>query len=175
MTPEEYQRIKEAEKQHLRALKKLKEKLREVERQKSVARALEEIQKAPGEDILNTHEEMIDRLAFEAVEQEARLEVAMSEAGELDSEEIDLQAEQEKSDAELQKIRAQDLVRQIKIQMGMSESRRKQDPAENVTTSEPGSPRAADSTSTASGASENPTTPGTLPEKTIGRIPRKRS
>ena len=84
MTPEEYQRIKEAEKQHLQAIKKLKAKLRQVEqrsgtgKKNSLQKALDEIENAPGQDILDTHEEMIDRLAMDAIHQEARLELALS-------------------------------------------------------------------------------------------------
>ena len=40
MTPEEYKQFKEAEKEHLRALKKLKEQARQAQRLKSVNQAL---------------------------------------------------------------------------------------------------------------------------------------
>ena len=93
MTPEEYQRIKEAEKEHLRKLQLLKKKLREVERQKSVSKALENMTKAPGDDILQTHDEMIDRLAMDTVQQEARLEMALTEAEKESLEEEDRRKE----------------------------------------------------------------------------------
>ena len=93
MTPEEYQRIKEAEKQHLQAIKKLKAKLRQVEqrsgsgkKKNSLQKALDEIENAPGQDILDTHEEMIDRLAMDAIHQEARLELALSSEKDMEPE-----------------------------------------------------------------------------------------
>ena len=171
MTPEEYQRIKEAEKEHLRALKKLKEKLREVERQKSISQALNNIADAPGDDIVQTHEEMIDRLAMDTIKQEARLEIALSDseasAPEIEEEPIE---ELEASDAELQRLRAQELVRQIKVQMGMPGARRKPS-VEPALEREETSP----SEDAEVGDDVNPTGPGALPDKTIGRIRKKKS
>ena len=190
MTPEEYQRIKEAEKEHLRALKKLKAQLRDVERKKSVAQALENMTKAPGDDVLRTHEEMIDRLAMDTIQQEARLEVALSDAGELDSEPDTKEpasgepapsaTNSPSADAELQKVRAQDLVRQIKIQMGLPTDRRKQETQENVTQTDSANTGAPQGKEPDTGTSTTPvqpnqTTSESLPEKTIGRIPRKKS
>ena len=43
MTPEEFQRIKEAEKEHLRSLRKPKETVRELERQKRMTRAVRSV------------------------------------------------------------------------------------------------------------------------------------
>lgn len=198
MTPEEFQRIKEAEKEHLRALKKLKAQLRDVERKKSVSQALENMIKAPGDDILSTHEEMIDRLAMDTIQQEARLEVALSDAGELDPGDAgnpverarDEQRDQDKldqdksdsgklaePDAELQKVKAQDLVRQIKIQMGLPTERRKQEPSENVThkdSTDAGAPEGKEPDSSQNPVRPNQTTLESLPEKTIGRIPKKK-
>ena len=50
-------------------------------RQKSVADAMNNIQNAPGDEILSTHEEMVDRLAMETVKQEARLETITTQQG----------------------------------------------------------------------------------------------
>ena len=179
MTPEEYQRIKEAEKEHLRTLKKLKKKLREVERQKSVSQALDNIVKAPGDEIARTHDEMIDRLAMDTIEQEVRLEMALSESeSSPDSTEVEKNTEADEpekiaaSDAELQRLRAQELVRQIKVQMGMPAARRK---TASDTTPEEKSDTPPSGETPVDGENEvNPTSPGTLPEKTIGRIPRKK-
>ena len=81
MTPEEYERIKEAEKEHLRKLKQLKQQVRDLERKKKVADALDDMVKAPGEDILGTHEEMMGKLQEETALREARLEIALEEQG----------------------------------------------------------------------------------------------
>ena len=76
MTPEEYKRIKEDEKEHLRALKKLKQTARLLERRKSVNQALGNMV-GGSKDALGTHEEMLDKLTLETAQQEARLEIAL--------------------------------------------------------------------------------------------------
>ncbi len=154
--------------------------------------------KAPGDDILSTHEEMIDRLAMDTIQQEARLEVALSDAGELDASDAGNPVERARDgeldssepdsgeqssgelaepDAELQKVRAQDLVRQIKIQMGLPTERRKQEPSENVThkdSTDTGAPEGKEPESSKNPVRSNQTTLESLPEKTIGRIPKKK-
>lgn len=178
MTPEEYDRIKEAEKKHLLALKKLKAKLKQVEsrnKEDKVSKAINDIANAPGEDILRTHEEMVDKLAMEAIHQEARLEIALSAEKEKNALEEEAAAA-EQDEAELQKIRAQELVRKMKIQMGLEQLDRKQDPAQNVREDNQSSGLPASNRERAEGnksggaASAEP-----LPDKTIGRIPKKPS
>ena len=188
MTPEEYQRIKEAEKQHLQAIKKLKAKLRQVEqrsgtgKKNSLQKALDEIENAPGQDILDTHEEMIDRLAMDAIHQEARLELALSSEKDM---EVDPASSTEpesttkapsknellQSDEELKELRAKELVRKMKIQMGLDNLKRKQEPAQNVTKKSNSANTAASNDANTSEGSEDASEE--LPEKTIGRIPRK--
>lgn len=181
MTPEEYKRIKEAEKEHLRALKKLKTQLRTAKQQNKVAEAMKNIENAPGDDITRTHEEMVDRLAMDTIREEARLEMALSESGNVDAEPPtegtdDTTAEEKivQSDAELQKLRAQQLVRQIKLQMGLADVKKKQNDASPVKHET----HAADGEVEDAGMSEGKSTEVTpekeLPEKTIGRIPRKK-
>lgn len=177
MTPEEYQRIKEAEKEHLKAIKKLKHKLRQVEKggaagkKSSLEQAMDEIENAPGDGILDTHEEMIDRLAMDAVHQEARLELALSsEQDQEPATPAEPEASPEaivQSDEELQQIRAKELVRKMKIQMGLDNLKRKQDPVRNVTT-ENDAPDSSESST-----ESTPEEKTQLPEKTIGRIPKK--
>lgn len=178
MTPEEYKRIKEAEKEHLRKLKELKTQLRKVKQQKSVADALKNIEDAPGDEIIRTHEEMIDRLAIETVQEEARLEIALSEVDESDAsslrETVEEQQQILQSDAELKKLRAQELVRQIKLQMGLAEVKKKQNSDSSVI-EEADATQEAKATGKEAGKTLDSTSPGELPEKTIGRIPRKKS
>ena len=176
MTPEEYQRIKEAEKEHLKAIKKLKQKLRQIEKggktgnKSSLERAMDEIENAPGDGILDTHEEMIDRLAMDAVHQEARLELALSSEEQREPPKAESDASPEviaQSDEELQAIRAKELVRKMKIQMGLDNLKRKQEPVQDVTTQN-------DAASPAESSTEStPDEKTQLPEKTIGRIPKK--
>ena len=171
MTPEEYERIKETEKKHLIAVKKLKEKLKQVERQNTVDKALNEMASAPGEDLLRTHEEMVDKLAMDAIHQEARLEIALA-AQKDRAEQAGAMAEStEESDEALQKIRAKELVRQMKIQMGLEHLKRKQEPVQNVTGStQPADAPVSGSESDAGKQPEGSSSKDSLPDKTIGRM-----
>ena len=195
MTPEEFNRIKEAEKEHLRALKKLKDQLRQVKQLNNVARAMKDIEDAPGDEITRTHDEMVDRLAMETIQGEVRLEMALSETEETETpvqgsstpesagddatapptetqEEHQLKVAQ--SDAELKKLRAQDLVRQIKLQMGLADVKKKQNRSSAVT-HEDSSQEESEDTGMGKEKPLDSTQRGELPEKTIGRIPRKKS
>ncbi|MFQ5570471.1 MAG: hypothetical protein ACE5G0_12390 [Rhodothermales bacterium] len=167
MTPEEYQRIKEAEKEHLRALKKLKQTAHLLQRRKSVNQALENMVSG-SEDAFDTHQEMLDKLTIETARQEARLEIALENAAlEDESKPADQQASlpvapirsPEELDEELLKERAKTLIRQMKIQMG--------NPASSVAETPPPSDRRTDPASP-----EKPDTPppADRPEKTIGRM-----
>lgn len=201
MTPEEYQRIKEAEKEHLKAIKKLKVRLRQAEsrgasgaKKSSLEQAMDEIENAPGNDILDTHEEMIDRLAMDAIHQEARLELALSSQKDIEPSETN-QVEPEstvedvegdtvedtveestaQSDEELQQLRAKELIRKMKIQMGLDNLKRKQSPTQNVTGKDKSGKLDSESINTSSPGTNTPAEklPEELPEKTIGRIPKK--
>ena len=183
MTPEEYQRIKEAEKEHLKAVKKLKAQLRQVEKKgkagtkkTSLEQAMDEIENAPGGEILDTHEEMIDRLAMDAIHQEARLELALSSQKDLEpAEPTETAAEPEanvQSDEELKQLRAKELVRKMKIQMGLDQLKRKQEPAQDVT-KEGGQGSSTVSTPESASTERTNEDKTKLPDKTIGRIPKK--
>ncbi len=156
MTPEEYQRIKEAEKEHLRALKKLKKAVRDFERSKSIANAVTRMG-SESESALDTHSEVVDKLALETAHFEARLEVALESAGE--RAEKALKAEElAKFDDELQKERARDLVDRIRSEVGATDAR---EPDDDSGTGSGVSP-------TRGPADERDE--GPLPEKTIGRM-----
>lgn len=79
MTPEEYERIKEAEKEHLRALRQLKRRARTATRARSASRAVSDMVSSL-ESLLDEHREMTDRLTRDAALQEARLEVGLESA-----------------------------------------------------------------------------------------------
>ncbi len=126
MTPEEYQRIKEAEKEHLRALKKLKEAVHLLKRRQRVNQALSDMV-GGSEATFDVHDEMVEKLALETAQQEARLEVALEGAtlDETSSADADTEAtparNQEALEAELLEARAKSLLRQIKQEMGTAE------------------------------------------------------
>ncbi len=159
MTPEEYERIKEAEKEHLRAMKKLKKAVRELERSKSIAQSVTRMSSS-SKTAIETHEEMVDKLALETAHYEARLEVALESAKEhADTEERAQQVL--KADAELQKERARSLVEQLREEMAVPDS----PAAEEAKRSDP---EIADSDEDSDDDVDGP-----LPEKTIGRMRRE--
>ena len=171
MTPEEYTRFKEAEKEHLRALKKLKEQARRAQRRKSVNQALANMV-GGAQDSFDVHEEMVDKLAIETARQEARLEIAMENAAlEETARSQTPTRSQEELEEELLKERAKTLLEQMKLQMGMATP-----PAPEETPSKTLSKHAvqkrlpAETERPASEATEKPSPPVDRPEKTIGRM-----
>ena len=164
MTPEEYQRIKEAEKEHLRALRKLRKAVRDLERSKSIASSVTRMGSS-SESVLDTHRELVDKLAMETARYEARLEVALDSAGE-DAEKMRQAEELERMDAELQKERARGLVDRIRgeIQAGDDVPEPNEGVGGESDNTEVRTPRSK------SAAAESPG--GKLPEKTIGRMHR---
>ncbi len=101
MTPEEYQRLKETEKEHLRKIRQLKGMARQAERSRKVTGAVSDMVSS-AERLLDEHREMTDRLSHDAALQEARLEIALEAADEKASV-INQEAEDE---AEIARIRA---------------------------------------------------------------------
>jgi hypothetical protein len=111
MTPEEYERFKEAEKQHLRKLKELKKAVGNLEREKSIRTAFENVRSEPA-DMLNKQKDLVDQLAIETARHEARLEMALES-----SEEAAREAQAAGLEEELQRDRAQALVKQLKREL----------------------------------------------------------
>ena len=155
MTPEEFNRIKEAEKEHLRKLKALRQALHTLRRQQSINHTLAEMTDS-SEDVLQTHEEMVERLALETAQAEARLEIALEATEEEATEEAD-PAALENFTAEQ---RARDLLRQIKLEVQGPDVDRPPSPDAQTTDAGP----ATDSVQGKKSAEEP------LPEKTIGRM-----
>lgn len=144
MTPEEYQRLKETEKEHLRKIRQLKGMARQAERSRKVTGAVSDMVSS-AERLLDEHREMTDRLTHDAALQEARLEIAL-EAADEKATAINQEAEDE---AELARIRAHQTI---------NESR----------SAAPSAPKP----SGASDAAESSNPPPSMPEKTIGRMKR---
>ena len=112
MDREEFERIKQAEKEHLRELKKLKKGYREALRMKKLRQAMNEIK---GAGASGEADEMIERLQQETIENEVRLDMAMEQA------EAPAEDMIEQDEAALQAARAAALVRQMKAAMGVIE------------------------------------------------------
>ncbi|NNF57166.1 MAG: hypothetical protein HKN04_02900 [Rhodothermaceae bacterium] len=143
MTPEEFERLKEAEKAHLRQLRALKQQHRETVRKKGVLDALKGMIRPDLDDV---HDEMVNKLTFKNIESEARFEVAMEESG-LTEQALQKAAEDEAAREELRKAEADSLVQQFKQELTGS--------------GEPAAPSRASATNATGSASG----------KTIGRVP----
>lgn len=150
MTPEEFDRIKKAEKEHLRKLKKLKEAHRQLERQKKMTDAVSELTTSMREK-LDVHDDMMNRIGMDSALSEARLEMALES-----SEKAELEAQEWKDEQDLTKERAKKLVRQMKTDGDVTVVDSKRDVA-------PTSSDTAKSSAKDDSDSE-------LPEKTIGRM-----
>lgn len=166
MTPEERERFKEAEKEHLRALKKLKEAAHQTRRRASVNQALANMAGALGQDDdpLDVHNEMRDKLELDTARQEARLEIALENAALKEA--ATEQAEAPKPspahlEEETMKARAKTLVAQMKLQMGMATPDAEDQAAPPSKTIGKKQPTEAET---------KPSPPSDRPEKTIGRM-----
>lgn len=150
MTPEEFDRIKKTEKEHLRKLKKLKEAHRQLERQKKMTDAVSELTTSMREK-LDVHDDMMNRIGMDSALSEARLEMALES-----SEKAELEAQEWKDEQDLTKERAKKLVRQMKTDGDVTVVDSKRDVA----------PTSSDTTK----SSEKDDSDSELPEKTIGRM-----
>lgn len=113
MDRDEYNRLKEEEKAHLRKVRALKQQLREANRKKGLLNALKGLDTS-GLDA--THEEMLRKVTEKNVSAEARFELAMDALDEAEKQEA-AREETARFEAERQKSDAADLVRQMKAQM----------------------------------------------------------
>jgi len=150
MTPEEFEQIKKAEKEHLRKLKKLKDAHRQLERQKKMTAAVTEMTTSMREK-LDVHDDIMEQIGTESALNEARLEIALES-----SEKAELEAQAMKDEEDLTKAKAKELVRQMKAGEEVGPSDSKVDTAAQ--------------TSAKPKSSEKEDTDQNLPEKTIGRM-----
>ena len=153
MSPEEFNRIKEAEKEHLRKLKALKQAAGRLQRQKSIAQALGSMTQE-AQQKLEANEAMVEKLAWETAEQEARMEVALESAKEANPDALEApKPSPAEAEEALRKARAEELVRQMKQEAHAEE------PATDVREAADRRPE-----NTSDDSSD------VLPEKTIGRM-----
>ncbi|MCS3631035.1 hypothetical protein [Salinibacter ruber] len=152
MTDDEFQRLKETEKRHLRAKKRLQTTLDQLKQQEEVQGVVRRMTQGARRLLAET-ESLVDRLRGAVAEQEARFEVALDDEWEED------EGFREAEEA-LRDERAEQLVRRMKAEETESSTR-------------PGAAPGADDLS-ASGAKEEaaeadePHPEG--PDKTIGRM-----
>jgi hypothetical protein len=144
MTDDEFERLKAAEKEHLREKKKLRKQLAALKKRHR-AQGLVQTMKQGAERLLRETESLVDTLRRQVASSEAKLEVA----AEADDRVDDLHEAEEA----LREERAESLVRQYKAATGDVSS------SSGTETSEKSDASASDSTSKPDG-----------PEKTIGRM-----
>lgn len=111
MTREEFERLKEAEKAHLRKLKELKQTLAGARRIQSSRQALDDMMSG-SRDILDENDGLVERLSQDAAISEARVDMALDSESERNRE-----ADAEEIEEELRKARAQELVRRMRQQI----------------------------------------------------------
>ena len=172
MTPEEYQKLKEAEKDHHRKFRELKKVHGQAIQQSKISKAVTDM--ATGmTNLYDEHREMLDRLQMDTLKSEARMEVALDSVESLDflDSESSPTASQDAAalatdEEAVRKARAQALVRQMKMEGGAS--------MEDVS-SKPTPSKSSSLGNTLPGRTPitdkpKPTTSSNLPEKTIGRM-----
>jgi hypothetical protein len=148
MTDEEFERLKEAEKKHLREKKRMRRTLEALKKRNRAEGILQKMQRG-AQRLLRETESLVDTLQSKVARNEARLEVALDEEERTD----DLQ----EAEHELREERAESLVRQYKAASGAVSSR-----PERATDAR------ADESSVEESSQEEP-------EKTIGRMRTPRS
>ena len=156
MTPEEYERFKEAEKAHLRKLRELKKSHQQMQRKARITGAVTDMAEGIN-SLFNEHEEMVDKLQRDSIVSEARMEVALDNIDADDATLEALDAAELEADQALRKARAQELIRQMKSTGGMPDSGDDSEKKDVSTARDETKPQPATSD---------------LPEKTIGRMKR---
>lgn len=153
MTEEEFQRIKEAEKEHLRAKKRLAELKRSLARKKKIQSTVASMAHGAS-SLLRRSADLVEQLGSEAARKQARLEVALDDAS--DTVPADTDEDLAAYEADQRTKRARELIRLMKQESGDPSA-----PTEEPSSS-PGATSSADHRST--------TDDDDLPEKTIGRM-----
>lgn len=143
MTPEEFERLKAKEREHLEKMRELKQAVRKLEQQRSVANALSRLESSARE-MIDRNAEIVDTIARETAMLEARTDMALEASDEAPP---DPGLEEE----ELRKLRAQKLIEEIKQETAAKPAER--NPAAGRTSVPP-----------------EKEDPAPAPEKTIGRM-----
>lgn len=135
MTDEEFERLKAAEKEHLREKKRMRKTLKALKRRNRAEGILQKM-KHGAQRLLAETESLVDTLRSQVARDEAKLEVAIDEEDQVD----DLHEAEE----ELREERAESLVRQYKAASSSVSAR--PEPGEPEETDEASSPDGPDKT-----------------------------
>ena len=141
MDREEFERMKQAEKEHLRKMRELKQQLRSAQRTARLRQAVEGVTRAGSTPDLDAS---IEAVQLGAIESEVRLDMALESAESAAS--VDPVIDEE----EARRLRAEALVRQMKAALG---------------------PTGLDAPRAETGPSDSAPTPPAGPDKTLGRAP----
>ena len=161
MTPEEFERFKEAEKDHLRKIRELKKANKQFVQQSKITRAVTDMATGMNE-LYDEHQEMVDRLQMGTLQNEARMEVALDSVDSDSIKEAEDAAVLEADAEAIKKARAQELIRQMKLEGS---------PTSKAAPTSPSEPKSSQpSGRTPLEEKPKPTTSSDLPEKTIGRM-----
>jgi hypothetical protein len=109
---DEFERLKETEKAHLRKLKELKQMLQGVRRLNTTRSTLDEMS-SESKRLLDENTSLVEGFTQDAALQDARMDIALSAEQERNAA-ADLEAREE----ELRRLKAHELVRQMKSQLG---------------------------------------------------------
>ncbi|MDA1028867.1 MAG: hypothetical protein O3B41_07440 [Bacteroidetes bacterium] len=179
MTPEEYQRFKEAEKDHLRKLREIKKLHGQAVQKAKITQAVNSMTSGMT-GLYDEHREMVDRLQMDTLQSEARMEVALDAIGGTDSldaldgpSEAQDAAELAVNEEAIRRARAQALIRQMKVEGGASIEELLSKEVSSESRAKEGSEGPSKATSggrTPLTEKPKPTTSSNLPEKTIGRM-----
>lgn len=121
MSPEEFNKLKEEEKAHLRGLRDLKQQHRDVQRKVSILGALRGMDASGLTDETDANTEALMR---DAATQEARLDLAMEDEA--------ARAAAEADRADMRQADAAELVRQMKANAGAVDGERSSRPASDA-------------------------------------------
>jgi hypothetical protein len=105
MKPEEFERLKAKEREHLEKMRELKDAVRQLEKQRSVVNALESM-RSGAHDLLDEQARLVEDLARDTAYMEARAEMSTDE----------IMRDAELDEDTLRKIRAQQLIEAIKAE-----------------------------------------------------------
>ncbi|WP_263786771.1 hypothetical protein [Salinibacter grassmerensis] len=151
MTDEEFQRLKETEKRHLRAKKRLQTTLEQLKQRGEVQGVVRRM-KQGARRLLAETESLVDRLRGAVAEREARFEVALDDEWGED-------AELREAEEALRDERAEQLIRRMKAEEAETSAR----PG-----AAPGTNESSDSGAEEAAEADDPHPEG--PDKTIGRM-----
>ena len=115
MKREDFDRSKQQEREHLLEIQKLKRRLREAERTRSIGRALQDVKSAGSTE---DFDRALSNVKLEAAEGEARFDMALTAGEEADG---SVEGDTAHLDDDLTKQKAAQLVKHMKVSMGLEE------------------------------------------------------